>query len=72
MLLSGAVRISHLTSPLESAGTMETSRRVFDVEKGDVLERYVTPGGHPVDFSQPAFPRIHVSQSHPSSSCGEG
>jgi hypothetical protein len=34
-----------------------------DVEKGrpERIERVVTPGGHPADFSQPAIPQQHVS-----------
>jgi hypothetical protein len=34
-----------------------------DLEKGraERIERVVTPGGHPADFSQPAIPQQHVS-----------
>lgn len=42
--------------------------RPSDVEKGRQpghIERIITPGGHPVDFSQPAIPVQHRRYGNP-------
>ncbi len=49
----------------ELNGTQPNYIGASDVEKAHprYLERAVTPGGHPIDYSQPAIPPQHVSGS---------
>ncbi|EIW67010.1 hypothetical protein TREMEDRAFT_64877 [Tremella mesenterica DSM 1558] len=52
------------TKPVGNNGTDTAS--VGGYNEGGAMRRFITPGGHPIDTSQPAFPVFHRKFANPS------